>query len=62
MKHNQLVHSLAMAADCPVVARALEERVKQYGIHDLRPLLTSSQFTEAGFSLDANSEKIVRAY
>ncbi len=47
---------------CPAVARALEERVKQYGIHDLRPLLTSSQFTEAGFSLDANSEKIVRAY
>jgi hypothetical protein len=36
--------------------------VKEYGIQDLRPLLESNQFTEAGFTLDSNSEKIVRAY
>ena len=40
----------------------MEERVKQYNIHDLRPLLESTQFAEAGFSLDSNNGKIVRAY
>ena len=44
------------------MCRQLEERARQYNIHDLKPLFESPQFSGAGFRLDDACEKILHSY